>query len=550
MNTLLLALLLSSFASPAQAQGFAGHTHDVLEVKFNPDATRLISYSAGDGWLCLWEARGGRLLWQTKTEFVQKADEYYTLTSFSFSPDGSLIASGSGNGTVQLWDAKTGKPLWLADAHADSVTAVEFSPDGKTVVSAASPKEAEDEIKVLRVEDGGVVRKLAGRPCTVIAMRFDDGGRLLRTGDLDGKVSGWSLETGKQDDPAGRRCVTRRTYEWEVSFSPDLNTFAKRTGEQELTVTDARTNTVRKKLDAAGYRVYSRLSADGNKLIVSDYGGFTFHDLATGETRKIDKHSRTGSVIDLSPDGRLFADGGSWGDAAVKITETKTGKSWQLGGPRSGQRIPPHVPSELELRLTREQGRRLVALKEARARRDAQAAVDTESFRKQVYITFSHYGDMTDPGEQRIMESNEPKKSRVRKPAADANAVWLRLHNDSPLPIEIPTQSMYLPDPKCFHEFPTGRKLVGLCDGREISVWHGLRNKRGEPIPYGFDFGSSAILLPKTWAIFAVPRRALSGGNAISFGYTFQKETEENKVEDYGTGKTLKFGESDLPGGK
>jgi|SRR6185369_1414848 len=184
MKTFVWTLLLLLFVRLTLAQDFVGHTHDILKVQFNTDATRLISYSAGDGWLCLWEVQSGRLLWRAKTEFIQKGNEYYTLTSFAFSPDQHLIASGSGNGTIQLWDAKTGKALWRVDAHKNSVTAVEFSPDGKTIVSAGSPEGDVDEIKVYRVEDGQLIKKLEGKSCTVTAMKFDDG-NLLRTGRFD-----------------------------------------------------------------------------------------------------------------------------------------------------------------------------------------------------------------------------------------------------------------------------------------------------------------------------------------------------------------------------
>lgn len=326
---LLLALLLSwPFHLQAQdSQPQFGHTNDILEVKFDSDATHLISYSAGDGWLCLWEVGTGRLLWRTKTEFIQKANEHYALTGFAFSPDRGLIASGSGNGTVQLWDAKTGRILWRADAHPDSVTAAEFSPDGTTIVSAASPEEGEDEIKVLRVADGHILSKLEGESCTVVAIRLESE-QWLRTGCLDGRVSEWDLGTGKQvDSPSPVRHRARRTYAWETSFTSDLKASAMRTGPNELTLKDTQTDSVKRKIGVEGYRIYSRFSADGKKLIVSGYGGFTFYDLTTGQERKIDEFSRTGSTFDLSPDGNLFAEGGSWGNAAIKITETATGKS-------------------------------------------------------------------------------------------------------------------------------------------------------------------------------------------------------------------------------
>lgn len=186
-----------------------------------------------------------------------------------------------------------------------------------------------------------------------------------------------------------------------------------------------------------------------------------------------------------------------------------------------------------------------------RERENARLAdIENEPYRDKVYITFDHYGDMTPLGEQRIAESDTSTKSKVKKSAPDANAIWLRLHNDSPLPVSVPTQSMYLPNRKCFREFPNGQKLFGLCDNREISVWLGLEDKDGKPIPYGFDFGSSVILLPGKSALFAVPSEILSAGKAIRFSFSFQKPNDEKEIGNYGTDKVLRFRESDLPKSK
>ena len=335
-NFLLLFFTVLFFAHVSSAQETffqTGHTSDILEVKFSPDKSRLVSYSAGDGWIYFWNVADGRVLWRRKTGFIRKANEYYTLTSFAFSPDRKFIASGSGNGTVQLWNAETGDFLWRADAFSDSVTAVEFSPDGENIIVAGSPKQSADGIKILRARDGQAIKTLDGNPCTVIAVSFDEGGKILKTGNLDGNVFRWNLESGKQlNAEFAAACRTKRTYEWETSFSPDLKISAQRTGEKELTVKNTETGETIKKIEASAYRIYSRISADGEKIIVSGYGGFTLHNLSTGESRKIAESSRTGSTTDLTSDGSLFAEGGSYGDASIKITETATVKTRFLSG--------------------------------------------------------------------------------------------------------------------------------------------------------------------------------------------------------------------------
>ena len=100
---------------------------------------------------------------------------------------------------------------------------------------------------------------------------------------------------------------------------------------------------------------------------------------------------------------------------------------------------------------------------------------------------------------------------------------------------------MYLRDGKCFHEFPTGQKLPGLCDDREISVWLGLEDKNGKQLPYGLDFGSSVILLPGTSVLFAVPVDDLQDGRAIVFDVAFQKPATDGEIVDYGNKRTLRF---------
>ena len=58
-------------AGIAQEHIQAGHTQDVIEIKWSPDDERLISYSGGDDYIRLWEVKSGSLLWSARTAFIQ-----------------------------------------------------------------------------------------------------------------------------------------------------------------------------------------------------------------------------------------------------------------------------------------------------------------------------------------------------------------------------------------------------------------------------------------------------------------------------------------------
>ena len=59
------------------------------------------------------------------------------MTSVSFSPDGTKVASGSRDKTVKLWDVTSGECLQTLEGHSDDVMSVSFSPDGTKVASGS-----------------------------------------------------------------------------------------------------------------------------------------------------------------------------------------------------------------------------------------------------------------------------------------------------------------------------------------------------------------------------------------------------------------------------
>lgn len=270
------------------------------------------------------------------------------------------------------------------------------------------------------------------------------------------------------------------------------------------------------------------VSPDKRLGAVTDISGdVIICDLATMLLRKLDNGLSGKDSIAFSSDSKTFFIGGE--DQNLSLYDSVSlRRQWTL--------LPEFVPSSAETLMEEERDRRLIEINKRKETRGKEGAAFAKANRSKVYITFEHYGDASDPGEKRLMERSELNESKQSKRPDEATAVWLRLHNDSTLPIQVPTQSMYLPDTKCFHEFGNGDKLHGLCKDREIAIWFELRDRMNKSVPYGFDFGSSTILLSGSSVVFPVPIKVWNDSYSIVFSYSFQnlRASESDRDMDFG----------------
>jgi WD40 repeat protein len=520
-----------------------GHPGVVGGIAFSPDG-KFLAVGGSDRIIYIFDT--------AKKTVARKLDSNNKpVKSISFSPDGKFLLFLNKDGEINVWEWQSGNVLRGTEAIRGifGLNNNEFSKNGKYFLFVNEgnfgvwetadwkPLSGFKTSEKYESKSGMMTMTYDGVP--VYAAVFTGGENEIITSHYDGSLRVWNINSGKQ----------LRKFEavGDARFLAFLGgqrilAIVGNNDKMTIKIFDAANGTEIKKFDdeQTSYIETLAVSPNGRNFVTSDIGGdvFLWNIENAAPVRKVDVGFSGDDAVAFSPDGKTFAVGGK--NQNLFLFDVETGeKQWQL--------IPSYQAGELELKLEEAGRRRRGELDDAKAKRDAQAAIDTEKYKKQVYITFEHYGDMSDAGEKRMVESSERKESKTKKPRASANAVWLRLHNDSPLPVSIPTQSMYLPNGKCFFEFSNKLKINGLCKDSEISVWHGLKDKKDEWIPFGFDFGSSAILLPKTSVLFPVPVEILKNGNQIVFTFTFKKEIDAENVGDYGTAKELRFGEKDLP---
>ncbi|MGV8121729.1 MAG: WD40 repeat domain-containing protein [Candidatus Xenobiia bacterium LiM19] len=117
------------------------------------------------------------------------------ITSFSWRPDGKVLAGARADGTTCLWNTADNTQVIL-QGHSGRVNAVAFSPDGKKILTGSDDRTA----GIWDAATGKILAHLEGHAAPVLSAAWHPGGSSVTTGDEKGIVKIWkgrSYEPGE-----------------------------------------------------------------------------------------------------------------------------------------------------------------------------------------------------------------------------------------------------------------------------------------------------------------------------------------------------------------
>lgn len=202
-------------------------------------------------------------------------------------PDGTVLAAAFGD-KIRFWDPVNSQEILQPLEQPDGVSAMAFSPDGRTLAALCSCGGNFGKVQVWDVSTGRQITETAAGDYLV---EFSPDGETVATGSTNGEVLLWDSTTGDKAGPSFSRGGGGNIL--AAAFSPDGATLATSGTDRAVRLWDTRT-------------------------------GRQVAKIATGHT---------GNVNDLtfSPDGKILASGSF--DGTVKLWNTSSGR--QMGEPFS-----------------------------------------------------------------------------------------------------------------------------------------------------------------------------------------------------------------------
>jgi len=167
----------------------------VHSVAFSADG-RTVASGVSDKTARLWDVA-------TSREIASPLRHEKEVRTVVFSPDRRSVLTASADGTVRLWDMATNSQIRVFGAPGFGALCNDcaaFSPDGCTIATATQVYEGQtvDEVRLWDAATGKEIGVLRGHEDTITSVDFDPDGGALLTASWDGTARVWDWRKGEQ----------------------------------------------------------------------------------------------------------------------------------------------------------------------------------------------------------------------------------------------------------------------------------------------------------------------------------------------------------------
>jgi WD40 repeat protein len=237
----------------------------------------------------------------------------------NFSPDGKRVVTAGEDGAAHIWDVKTGQKVGKALSHQKAVVHAEFSKDGKTVLTASSDGTA----RVWDTVTGEPRSPPLDHGAPLYYAAFNHDGKRVATCGEDPTAIIWDVATG-QAQPGRPRHLG-----WinAVAFSPDGKWLATASKDRNARLWQTDTGAEGLGFVHGGEVLWVDFQAQGKLLVTTSADGTAqLWDWHTGDPvgPKL-VHKLAVVHASFSADGKLLAT--SSDDRSARVWDTATGEA-------------------------------------------------------------------------------------------------------------------------------------------------------------------------------------------------------------------------------